>query len=368
MKSTSLKQKLSTRFATFEPDPPRNFKTFRIFQIPSNRPGSQLVGLARSTEPQRTADWQLDLDRDALGLSKSQTPNSLRIWSKKANVIPPRARKRAEHVNSALRTHIDKLKAFGFREEKLLPKKLSKVLEKYSHEKLRLNLKGRQRTGLRGSFRTGRKPPQKRRNLKNLFSNAKWQKRRLESGRKTLKKKGSSKPTGRGLRGLPEQDSRTTQKKGVSLKRSKKLTDLKIDRELITSRGSTRRTRLRAFRYQNAVLVRDTRAQMGVIVFASGECFFGELDKSNNANGAGIFFFPFCGFVSGRFKNNRVNGGALLKEPNGSVVIARFERGIIQDTSVNFQPRAPGRVQTDNLPVEFVVKGGSRALERITRR
>jgi hypothetical protein len=72
-------------------------------------------------------------------------------------------------------------------------------------------------------------------------------------------------------------------------------------------------------------------------MYKTGEVFFGNLDKFNKVNGLGIFFFPFCGFVYGMFKENKIHEQGVFKEPDSSFGIGSFDKGVLSDFQIHFK-------------------------------
>ena len=105
----------------------------------------------------------------------------------------------------------------------------------------------------------------------------------------------------------------------------------------IRKKSVERRPKLKLFNYQNAVVVRDDFTKKSIILFKTGEVFFGEIDSQNAPQGKGIFFFPYCGYVYGNFDEGRLDGKAILKDPDSSFGFYNFEDGIVQDQGFFFK-------------------------------
>lgn len=97
-----------------------------------------------------------------------------------------------------------------------------------------------------------------------------------------------------------------------------------------------RRSKLKLFNYENAVVVKDNETGKSIVIYKTGEVYFGEMDSANMADGVGIFFFPYCGFVYGRFEAGRLEGDGVMKDPDASFGFFQYEEGIVQDMGLCF--------------------------------
>lgn len=112
---------------------------------------------------------------------------------------------------------------------------------------------------------------------------------------------------------------------------------MQFSRNMIRKKSVERRPKLKLFNYQNAVVVRDDFTKKSIILFKTGEVFFGEIDSQNAPQGKGIFFFPYCGYVYGNFDEGRLDGKAILKDPDSSFGFYNFEDGIVQEQGFFFK-------------------------------
>ena len=72
---------------------------------------------------------------------------------------------------------------------------------------------------------------------------------------------------------------------------------------------------------------------LGCTLFKSGHFHVGKTNFNGKANGIGILFFPFCGFIFSDFQEDKCNGLSLIKFPNNDYMIANFSKGILNGIS-----------------------------------
>ena len=336
----------------FEPQNPQifdNLKKFKLFETESVKKTEEQLFLARSIEPQRKSAWNIPEESNYLSLSKSLTPFS----RKKKNglealvVGDTRREKRSPEEVSFIQKKINNLCDLGFSKKKLLPKGLSNVLKKYGNQKLWLNSRKKFKLGT-NRLQSKKKQRSAWEKPKNYNSNLKAKHDGIQIN--LTETQGS---LARTQKKYPKKEYKLpkfkTSKNTQTIKKQKvtnfntactnSINTIKPPNE--SNFQEDKDNYLSVFRYKNAVLAKDEISSKGIIIFESGEVYFGQLDENNSANGPGILFFPFCGFVSGNFSDNRINGRAIFKEPNGSFGITTFTDGIIDDHNIKFNLTIP---------------------------
>lgn len=73
--------------------------------------------------------------------------------------------------------------------------------------------------------------------------------------------------------------------------------------------------RLKVFVYDNAVVHRNPASHLGVILFQTGDIFFGKLGLGNRPHGRGILFSGKGDFICGDFAKGLLTGKALTNDP-----------------------------------------------------
>jgi hypothetical protein len=93
---------------------------------------------------------------------------------------------------------------------------------------------------------------------------------------------------------------------------------------------------IKMVRFKNAILVRDSTNDNGIILYRTGEVFYGRINSQNKTFGYGIFFFPYCGFVYGKFEENKICDFGVFKEPDSTFGIGEFSEGIFENFHIHF--------------------------------
>jgi hypothetical protein len=241
-------------------------------------------------------------------------------------------------TNFSFENHLRKLKKFGYREENIQLKKINSIFgeiessikrPKKNQKRSQSRSKSRKSSyrnqlfeDLKGSF-----------NLRQVQSDAKKKKKGLgqkirDFHRSQVKKK---------INEIKDQCRQFMKTHKLNFKSSPH-SPVKIRK--IHSRDNkdkeNKANRLKTYRFKNAILVKDPKSRKGIVLYRTGEVFFGNLNHFNKINGFGIFFFPFCGFVYGNFKDSKIHQQGVFKEPDSSFGIGSFDKGIINDFQIHF--------------------------------
>lgn len=98
---------------------------------------------------------------------------------------------------------------------------------------------------------------------------------------------------------------------------------------------------------ENALVSYDNSINLASIFYSCGALYIGEVDKNLKREGLGLFFLPFCGFLFGKFHEDKADNTCLLKEPDGTTGIYNFKRGVQDGQAIKyFEKTGEGRIET----------------------
>ena len=227
----------------------------------------------------------------------ASTDKQFKVSNRNQTGKPKLRKKRKKKPRSRIAQKVKKLTKIGFDENHLKLKTVDSVLKKYAYDKFK-------------------EESQFQLDLSNCFS-------KTRNPNRSCKK-----PT------LVTGPNSFQNKAFPAIFNEKDRTRNLIDQQICYKKKSTKR--LRMYRYKNATSMRDDKTGLGISLYQTGEVFFGEMSRNNRANGKGIFFFPFCGYVAGTFKDNKIEGKGLFKQPDTSFGVFEFTQGVMHGQAICF--------------------------------
>lgn len=249
---------------------------------------------------------------------------------------------------------IQKLKQIGFSEEKLSSNNLQSILDLYMKTSDYYRRSNKPEPQRRSSSRRGQVKPAGNSYRDELFQNLKksFNLRHAKSDEKESRK--FSRHLQRMRNSRPQSSAMSPSKnyfystvnqmqgqgnyytnKSVTYK-NKKSFSIISDKKQKSQQKKRRKNQLKIYKYKNAILTRDSKSKKGIIIYRTGEVFFGNFDESNKIYGFGIFFFPYCGFVYGKFDENKIHGYGVFKEPDSTFGIGEFNDGVFENFHIHF--------------------------------
>ena len=94
-----------------------------------------------------------------------------------------------------------------------------------------------------------------------------------------------------------------------------KISDPQLKKGAFISRqAKPKNPKLKSYIYDNAIVNKNSKTQEGIILFESGEVYYGNLNYQNRPNGTGILFSNQGEFVYGNFTCGLLNGKAITND------------------------------------------------------